>query len=161
MILVTVGMHSSGFNRLIRPVDALAAQIEEPVIIQRGVSTYLPLHGQHFRFATMSRMIELTRAARVVICHAAAGSIIVSLRQHKPLVIVPRLKRYDEHFDDHQLQLARAVDAAGAGVAVFQPSIMTLRAALHASANLVPRGMTGPDRLVCALRGVLDGEGFV
>jgi UDP-N-acetylglucosamine transferase subunit ALG13 len=36
MILVTVGMHDQGFDRLVRAADELAAQIEEQVFIQYG-----------------------------------------------------------------------------------------------------------------------------
>ena len=42
MILVTVGTHPQGFDRLVRPMDELAALLEEEVIIQFGSSSYEP-----------------------------------------------------------------------------------------------------------------------
>lgn len=130
MILVTVGTHHQGFNRLVQAMDELAAQVDEPIVIQRGSSTYEPQHAENFQFATGPHMAQLTGKARVVVSHAAAGAIIVALRQGKPLVVVPRLQRFNEVVDDHQLQLAAALANTGRAIAVHEPSAATLQAAI-------------------------------
>ena len=79
MILVTVGTHDQGFDRLVRSMDQLAIQFDERVIIQRGSSTYRPRYAEHFRFTTSQKMAGLTQEAQVVVCHAAAGAIILKL----------------------------------------------------------------------------------
>jgi beta-1,4-N-acetylglucosaminyltransferase len=135
MILVTVGTHSQGFNRLVRAADELAAELDEPIIIQRGSSTYQPQHAEHFQFTTSQRMVELTQQARVIVTHAAAGAIITVLREGKPLVVVPRLKQFGEHIDDHQQQLAEALAANGRAAAVTMPSANLLREALGQAAR--------------------------
>ena len=131
MILVTVGTHDQGFDRLVRSMDQLAIQFDERVIIQRGSSTYRPRYAEHFRFTTNQKMTNLIQEARVVVCHAAAGAIILSLNYGKPLVLVPRLRKFGEHLDDHQLELAQALDDAKMAIAVYDTAGATLQQAIH------------------------------
>ena len=88
MILVTVGTHPQGFDRLVRAMDEVAAKLAEPVIIQRGSSIYQPQHANSFEFTVSEQMRQLTQEARIIVAHAAAGTIILALCAGKPLVVV-------------------------------------------------------------------------
>jgi UDP-N-acetylglucosamine transferase subunit ALG13 len=131
MILVTVGTHYQQFDRLVDAADDLAAQINEKVIIQRGGSTNEPRFAEHFQWTSSQRMEELTREARIVITQASAGAILLALRYGKPLVVVPRLRRFGENFDDHQQQLAKALAAQGKVAYVDDPSSESLLTAIR------------------------------
>ena len=109
MIFCTVGTHSQPFDRLVIAMDQYAAATDEKVIIQRGSSTYIPQHAEHFEFISYEEIQELYERARVVVAHAAAGAVILALNLDKQLIVVPRLQRYGEHIDDHQHQLARSL----------------------------------------------------
>lgn len=111
MILVLVGLHAAGFDRLVQAADQLAASLPEQVIIQKGSSTYEPRHAASFAFASAEQIEQLAAEARLIVTHAAAGSILLAARLGKPLVLVPRQKRYGEALDDHQQQLARTLAA--------------------------------------------------
>ena len=151
MILVTVGTHDQGFDRLVRSMDQLASQFDERVIIQRGSSTYQPRFAEHFRFTTGQTMASLTHVARVVVSHAAAGTIILSLNYDKPLVLVPRLRKLGEVLDDHQLELAKVLDDAKMAVAVYDTAGAVLQQAIHmAGRQKIKRAGSG--QLVKALR---------
>lgn len=151
MILVTVGTHDQGFDRLVRSMDQLASQFDERVIIQRGSSTYQPRFAEHFRFTTGQKMAGLTQVARVVVSHAAAGTIILSLNYDKPLVLVPRLRKLGEVLDDHQLELAKVLDDAKMAVAVYDTAGAVLQQAIHmAGRQKIKRAGSG--QLVKALR---------
>lgn len=130
MILVTVGTHSQSFERLVRSMDELADALEERVVIQYGSSQYRPRFSEGFDFASSQEMERLTGQARVVVCHAAAGSILMALQYSRPIIAVPRLKRYGEHMDDHQLQLARALEAQGMAQVVYEVSVENLKRAV-------------------------------
>lgn len=119
MILVTVGMHFQGFDRLIKRMDELAKGMDEDVIMQIGCTTYEPQNTDYFRFTSTTRMEELTRQADVVVSHAAAGAIITAFKCGAPLIVVPRLKRFAEHADDHQVQLAELLSREGRVRAVY------------------------------------------
>ena len=126
MILVTVGMHTQPFDRLVQAADQMSALTRERVLIQRGCSRYLPLRCQHFGFVNEARIQEWLSAARLVVAHAGAGTILRVLQAHKPLVLAPRLRRFSEHFDDHQLELAEALTKQGRAVVVTDLSAETL-----------------------------------
>lgn len=113
MIFVTVGTHNQGFGRLVKKMDEIAREMEEEVVIQRGHTSYEPRHARFFDFASREEMEEWVTKAQIIVTHGGAGSIIFALSKNKPVVVVPRLKRYGEHVNDHQIELARALEKEG------------------------------------------------
>ncbi|UCD99391.1 MAG: beta-1,4-galactosyltransferase [Chloroflexota bacterium] len=130
MILVTVGTHRQQFNRLVKAADRLADISKEDIVIQYGSSSYIPIHARCFQWTSSQKMEALTKLARVVISQASAGSAIQTVRAGKPLVLVPRLKKYKENHDDHQIQLALALEKKGYAVIVDHPDESTLEIAI-------------------------------
>lgn len=119
MIFVTVGLHPDGFDRLVQAADEMASWAEETVVIQRGGTEYTPRSTPYFDFADEAQMQQWLSEARVVVLHGGAGSIINALRSNKPLVVAPRLKRFGEVIDDHQLELAEVLSRQGKAIAVM------------------------------------------
>lgn len=107
MIFVTVGSHYQGFDRLIKKMDEIAGKIDEEIIMQIGYTKYKPTNSRYFDFAGYSKIKQLNNDARIVVSHAGVGSILTALEQKTHLIIVPRLKKYGEVVDDHQLEIAR------------------------------------------------------
>lgn len=60
-------------------------------------------------FFDRDESIEHFRNADVVFSHCGIGSIYNSLQFNRPTVLIPRLKKYAEFSDDHQLQIANEV----------------------------------------------------
>lgn len=120
MIFVTVGTHYLGFERLIKEMDDVASKIDEKVVAQIGSTKYKPKNMSYFTFVEdEKRIVDLYKKARVVISHAGAGSILRALSHQKPLIVVPRLKKFNEHIDDHQLELAEVLKKEGKAVVVY------------------------------------------
>ena len=115
MMYVTVGTMHLEFARLIRAMDAIAVASKEEVVVQTGMSRCVPEHCAHFDFKPREEVEAIQREARVVVAHAGIGSVIDALKAARPLIVVPRLRRFGEHNNDHQLELARAVEARGWG----------------------------------------------
>jgi beta-1,4-N-acetylglucosaminyltransferase len=120
LIFVTVGMHPGGFQRLVKQMDEVAGRIDEEVIMQIGGTKYTPRNAKYFGFATEQEMKELFRKARVVVGHGGVGTILDVLQEGKPLVVVPRLKKYGEHIDDHQLLLLQELERDGRVTPVYE-----------------------------------------
>jgi len=105
VIFCTVG--TTEFDDLVRAVDALAPELDEPVVFQIGRGFYEPKHGEWFRFRPdISDYIE---NASLVIAHGGFGTIIEVLYAGTPLVSVPNPDR----FDKHQEQIIRRFGAEG------------------------------------------------
>lgn len=119
MIFVTVGNHYQGFERLLKKMDEIAGSMDEKVIMQIGHTNYKPINAEYFDFNTYPEIQELNRKARVVVCHGGEGAIITALEQGASVISVPRLKRYGEHSNDHQLDIVNAMAEEGKIMAVY------------------------------------------
>jgi beta-1,4-N-acetylglucosaminyltransferase len=151
MILVMVGMHTQSFDRLVRAADEVASFIDEPMVIQRGISQYKPAFSRYFDFASETQIQELLSEARIVISHSGAGSVLIALQADKPLIVVPRLKCFNEVFDDHQLELAETLAQQDRVVAVTDLSAEALGEAITQATQLTNTGSVSTD-LQSALR---------
>jgi len=138
MIFLTVGTHTKGFDRLIKAADDMARCIDETVVIQRGSSTYKPIYALSFDWATSQEIEERMKQARVIITQAGAGSIIQALKIGKPIVVIPRLKHYGEHHNDHQKQLAHALNNEGRALTIEVLNEDSLRQAVEQAERLDP-----------------------
>ena len=111
MIFVTVGTTHYQFDRLLSAVAELDTGQE--LIVQRGPSR-VPLDNARVTdFLSFDELNQHVRDAEVVIMHAGVGSIMIALSLGKRPVVVPRLQRFGEAVDDHQVQVATQLHQAG------------------------------------------------
>jgi beta-1,4-N-acetylglucosaminyltransferase len=111
-------MHTAGFDRLIKKMDEIAGTIKEEVIMQIGHSKYIPQNAKYFKFVTEEELKRFCHEARVVVTHGAM-TIIDALEQETPVIAVPRLQKYGEHINDHQLYFVQELHKAGKLAAVY------------------------------------------
>lgn len=109
MIFVTVGTHEQSFNRLVKAIDQLKIRgvITESVFIQTGYSTYIPLACEYKKFISMTQMSDYMKRADIIITHGGPSSFVMALQYGKVPIVVPRLSKYNEHVNDHQLTFCR------------------------------------------------------
>lgn len=108
VIFAVVGLHGVGFNRFVKLIDDLASKTKEDIIIQIGAATYTPSYADYFVFGDIWKMSDHYRNSDIVITHGGVGSIMSALSHNKPIIVVPRLQKYGEVTDDHQLEIANA-----------------------------------------------------
>lgn len=161
MIFVTVGTHYMQFNRLVKAAEDLSLLTTEEVVIQRGSSDFCPDRARYFDFAQMGEMERLLMASRVVIAQAGAGSVITVFKFRKPLVLVSRLKKFGEHYNDHQIELACALDRTGRAVYVPDLSGSALLDALPKAEALKRVSAHPTPELINVIHQKLDRWGLV
>ena len=107
MIFVCLGTKRFSFNRLLKKIDELVENkiIEDQVIAQIGHSTYEPKNYKYKRFMDLNEYDSYVNEAKLVITHGGTGAIIRALKANKQIIAVPRLAKYEEHSDNHQLQI--------------------------------------------------------
>ncbi len=115
MIYVSVGTMFLDFSRLVRKMDEIACDTKEQVVIQIGLGKTIPEHCEYFTFKPHEEILALQREARLVVCHAGIGCVMDALTVRTPLIVTPRLKRHNEHMNDHQMDIAEAVERRGWG----------------------------------------------
>jgi UDP-N-acetylglucosamine transferase subunit ALG13 len=114
MIFVTVGVAPYyGFDRLINEMDRIAGEIDEKVVMQIGNTRSKPKNAEFFSFTSNEEIERLYKNARVIVSHSGAGSIITATQYGKPIIVVPRMKKYGEYGNDHQLEIADAFAREG------------------------------------------------
>ena len=109
MILVTVGSQKFQFNRLLEKIDELIDKkiITDKVFAQIGVSDYKPKNYEYVDFMTQDEFNKRLSEADTIITHAGTGVIINAVKKEKKVIAIPRLAKYGEHVDDHQIQLIK------------------------------------------------------
>ncbi|WP_081778713.1 PssE/Cps14G family polysaccharide biosynthesis glycosyltransferase [Butyrivibrio proteoclasticus] len=112
MIFITLGSQKFQFNRLLIEVDSLIEKgvITDEVFAQIGNSDYEPHNYAFSRFMNREEFSQKQTECDIVITHGGTGAIIGALRKGKKVIAVPRLAKYGEHVDDHQLQLLHQFD---------------------------------------------------
>jgi UDP-N-acetylglucosamine transferase subunit ALG13 len=115
MIVVVLGTMFLDFRRLVEAADAYARDSGEQVVIQLGMSPQRPKHAAYVDFLPHDDLLELQRHARVIVAHAGIGAVRDALTLRKPLLVAPRLKTFGEHMNDHQVDIAEAVERRGWG----------------------------------------------
>lgn len=122
MIFVTVGTHEQQFNRLLEKVDFLKQKgiLKDEVIMQTGFSKYEPKYCQSINFIRYDDMAKYIDQARIVITHGGPASFISVISKGKTPIVVPRMSKYKEHVNDHQLDFARKLIKRGVNITLVE-----------------------------------------
>ena len=109
MIFVTLGSQKFQFNRLLIEIDRLVEEgkITEEVFAQSGYSDYEPKNYEYKNFLDRDEFSEIMGKCDKVITHGGTGAIIGAVKKGKKVMAIPRLKKFGEHVDDHQLQITK------------------------------------------------------
>lgn len=107
MIFVTVGSQKFPFNRLLKKIDQMAETciVTDEIVVQTGRNGYVPRFCRCQPFFDKEEFEILLDTCRILITHGGAATMIDAVKRRKKTVVVPRLAKYGEHVDDHQLEL--------------------------------------------------------
>ncbi|MFA4720652.1 PssD/Cps14F family polysaccharide biosynthesis glycosyltransferase [Pyrococcus kukulkanii] len=127
VVFVTIG--TAPFDRLIKLADEISPKLEfYEMVIQKGRTKYTPKNSKYFSFVPEYKdIIRFNMNSKIIISHGGVGSIILALKYGAILVLFPRLSRYGEHNDDHQLEIAKFMKYSGLSeVAYTEEELYTL-----------------------------------
>lgn len=106
MIFITVGSQLT-FDRLLKAVDKEieAGNIKDQVIVQGGKTKFKSKNMKIIKFLELDEFDKYIKDADLIISHGGVGSIIDALKYNKTVIATPRLKKYKESLNDHQIQI--------------------------------------------------------
>ena len=115
MILITLGTQDKQFTRLLDMVqkEIDKGNINDKVIVQAGHTKYNSKDMEIFDLIDREKFSELISKCDILITHGGVGSIITDLQNNKKVIVAPRLAKYDEHMNDHQIQITDNFSKAG------------------------------------------------
>ena len=119
MIFVTVGTEQYSFDRLMHWIDLLIQNhiIQEEVVVQYGSCTFIPDGVKSYQLLPEESFKEKIKESRMVIAHCGEGTVLLMDSLNKPYILVPRTVTYQEHVDNHQVEMAIALAAVDIPVA--------------------------------------------
>ena len=113
MIFVTTGTQIP-FDRLIRAIDEIYPYLGDvELIVQVAESVYKAENFKIQEFIAPKEFDDYFDRADLIISHAGMGTIISAFVKNKPILVMPRLAKYGEHRNDHQLATATRFDELG------------------------------------------------
>ncbi|WP_240374370.1 PssE/Cps14G family polysaccharide biosynthesis glycosyltransferase [Bacillus piscicola] len=157
MIFVVLGTHELPFTRLLTEVEQLIEQgvIKEEVVVQSGHTTFHSDNMELIPFMSFADMDATYDKARLIIAHGGTGSIITGVKKMKPVLAVPRLAEFNEHNDDHQLEIVEQFQEAGHIIGVKTPEQLT--DAINEAADFEPVPFqSGKEKILKILEDFID-----
>ena len=115
MILITLGTQDKQFTRLLDMVqkEIDKGNIKNKVVVQAGHTKYESKDMEIFDLIDRDKFSDLISKCDLLITHGGVGSIITGLQNNKKVIVAPRLAKYDEHMNDHQIQITENFSKAG------------------------------------------------
>lgn len=111
-LFVPLGTQKFQFSRLVIALNKLVEEKKyapSEILMQSSLYEVQPLF-QHKTLISLADFEHSIRQAEVVVTHSGVNTIITCMKMNKPLVIVPRLKEFGEHVDNHQLEIAELME---------------------------------------------------
>lgn len=138
MIFLTVGTQFP-FDRLVRSIDGAISHngFQEEIFAQIGHSTYRPHNFKFIKYIGKKQFDNLMQSASGVIGHAGMGTITMALECEKPILVMPRLKKYGEVVNDHQVAIAKRFEKLGHILVAYDVEDLPDR--MRKLKNFVPR----------------------
>jgi len=147
LIFVTVGSHPTfKFERLLR---ALETVLVEEIDVQYGPGQPPENAAEAVPWMSFEEIASHMDRASHVVSHAGVGTILCAIGAGHVPIVFPRLRRYDETVDDHQLDLAMKLVETGRVIVV--ESEEELAAALERAPARGAAGIAGGEALIEAV----------
>ncbi|MCF2487397.1 glycosyltransferase [Dyadobacter sp. CY347] len=138
MIFVTVGTQGP-FDRLITTMDELALSMPDiPIVAQVGESKYKVRNMHSFAFTSSLDMEMYFNNAHLIVSHAGMGTIISAFERKKPIVIFPKLAKFGEHRNDHQLATAKRLESLNYLHAAYDFTTLKAKVSAALTGELTP-----------------------
>jgi UDP-N-acetylglucosamine transferase subunit ALG13 len=159
MIFVVLGTWEMPFTRPLVEIEHAARQglIREPIVVQCGKTAYSSPIMKIVPFFGQQELDQMYEQASLVICQAGVGSIMLGLRKGKTVVSIARLSKFDEHIDDHQLEILDVFSKSGAVLPWDGNGDLT--DVLHRAADFVSAGYPfGQEKISAAILNYLSAR---
>lgn len=113
MVLISVGTQKQQFTRFFDLVNKSKELKKEEIVAQLGYTKYECDRFKSFSFIPFDDMERYIQKADLVICHGGVGTIFSALKKGKKVIAIPRLAKYGEHINDHQLEICEELEKEG------------------------------------------------
>ena len=107
LIFVSLGTNDKSFERLLKTIDneIQLGNIKDKVIVQSGYTKYTSNNMEVVDLMPMDKFNKCINDCDILITHGGVGTILDGLKKGKKIIAFPRLSKYMEHVNDHQVEI--------------------------------------------------------
>jgi len=157
VIFATVGSHPTyRFERFLSALEALPRG--EELVVQHGPGKPPSNATRAVPWMTFAEIVEQMERAAHVVSHAGAGTILCASSVGQVPIVVPRLRRFGETVDDHQVELARRLAEDG-HLVVVESATELVEAVASAPERGDATALEAGTDLIAAVRAELELSG--
>ena len=115
MIFVSLGTQDKSFSRLLELLDKEINKgiITDNIIVQAGYTKYKSSNMEIFDYGSKEEFNDYIKNCDILITHGGVGSIFTGLKNNKKVLVMPRLAKYKEQHNDHQLEIVEEFTKMG------------------------------------------------
>ena len=115
MIFVSLGTNDKSFKRLLEKIDneISLGNIKDKVIVQSGYTKYESDNMELVDLMPMDEFNKNISDCDILITHGGVGTILDGLKLGKKIIAFPRLSKYQEHVNDHQVEIINEFSDCG------------------------------------------------
>ena len=157
MILVTLGTQDKSFIRLLQEIERLIQEgiIDNQVLVQAGNTEFESEYMEIFDLIPITQFQSFIQQADLLITHGGVGSIITALKENKKVIAVARRVEYQEHTNNHQLEIIEEFSNQGYVLPVYE--VQGLRAVLEKVIEFKPkRFISNTSNMVALIQNYID-----
>ena len=110
--------------------------IDEEVIVQAGYTKFQSSKMRILDLVSREQLEQFQNEANLIITHGGVGSIISSIERGKKVIAIPRLHEYEEHVNNHQIEIVRNFNEKGYIIGIEK--VEDLKYALEKIKNFKP-----------------------
>lgn len=162
MIFVTLGTQDKTFERLLKAMDKSIekGEIKEKVIVQAGNTKYETKNMEILDLISPDKFQQLVDECDLLITHGGVGSILSAVKQGKKVIAAPRLKKYNEHVNDHQKQIIK--EFAKDGYIIELEDMDKLGEALQKAKKFKPKKFKSHTKeMINLVEGIIEKENHI
>lgn len=162
MIFVTLGTQDKTFERLLKAIDKSIekGEIKEKVIVQAGNTKYESKNMEILDLISPDKFQQLVDECDLLITHGGVGSILSAVKQGKKVIAAPRLKKYNEHVNDHQKQIIK--EFAQDGYIIELEDMDKLGEALQKAKKFKPKKFKSHTKeMITLVEGIIEKENHI
>lgn len=107
LIFVSLGTNDKSFTRLLEKIDneIKFGNIKDDVVVQSGYTKYESSNMSIVDLMPMDEFNKNISNCDILITHGGVGTILDGLKLGKKIIAFPRLAKYQEHVNDHQVEI--------------------------------------------------------
>lgn len=112
-LFVPLGTQKFPFNRLVSALNQLiedGSYTKDEIYMQSSICDVKPLF-QNEGMMDVDSFNQMIDKSDVIITHSGVNTIMTCMQKKKAIIVVPRMKMYGEHVDDHQIEIANMLES--------------------------------------------------